>query len=191
MQNLLYFIVYVALFTSLVFIVQYFLVLFSDKRDKYLRDELIDYRHIFKHQWMRLVGEDKQFAYSAIALGLVVGFLLTAVGGKRSLLTHSALFVLLLYFALPLLRGKYPQTQENKEQFFVRLLHNDYPLFFSFSIAVIAQTFTSVGAINFLWLLVNGLIVLILIFIRSSNRRDEKENSEHNTEDTKENDIEL
>lgn len=170
MQNLIYFIVYVVVFVTLTFIVQYFLVLFSDKRDQYLRDELIDYRHILKHQWSQLVGEDKQFAYSAMGIGLVLGFLLTVMGGAGSYFTHSALFVILLYFALPLLRGRFPQTQENQKQFFTRLLHSDYPLFFSFSMAVIAQIFVSVGKINFLWLLGNAVIILLLVFIRNINQ---------------------
>lgn len=163
---LILFLLYFALGTALLFVVQYFLSLFSDKRENYNRDELTDFRKILVSQWQKLLGDDTQTAYTGIALGVVLGLLLTSWG---SFVTSSILFPVLLYFLLPLLKSRFSVSEKNQENFFIRLLYRDLPFFQAFSLAVIAQIFVASYArdINFLWAVINALIIFMLMLIKS------------------------
>lgn len=180
MLHLLLFVLYLALFTVLLFAVQYFLGLFSDKRSEYKREELLDYKRIYQNQWSQLIGENHQNSYMALGIGILFGFLFVSAGGLKSYITHSAIFPVLLFFALPALRGSFPRDEENKEQFFIHLIHDDLPLFYAFSLAVMAEIFVanSIGQVDRLWALVNAVIVFVLILIKTGNHQTAKQTTD-------------
>ena len=186
------FIIALILAFSSILILNYFRKLFGDGRDEYARSELLDIKSSLLAEWQSLSHKNEVSTYIGLFLGIMLGFICSYLGGKQGLgsyIFHSALVPVLFYFIMSLLKEKFESSIDNSS-FLIKLIGNDIPFIVGICAAVIAQNvthFLTQQNINFLWVIINILLIIgmaIYRFYRADAEPDYAEATDVNTIDT-------
>lgn len=165
------FIIALILAFSSILILNYFRKLFGDGRDEYARSELLDIGSSLLAEWQSLSRKNEVSTYIGLFLGIMLGFICSYLGGKQgpgSYIFHSALVPVLFYFIMSLLREKFESSIDNGS-LLIKLIGNDIPFMVGICAAVIAQNIThflTQQNINFLWVMINVLLIVGLAIYR-------------------------
>ena len=165
------FIIALILAFSSILILNYFRKLFGDGRDEYARSELLDIRSSLLAEWQSLSRKNEVSTYIGLFLGIMLGFICSYLGGQHGLgsyIFHSALVPVLFYFIMSLLREKF-ESSIDKGSLLVKLIGNDIPFIVGICAAVIAQNvthFLTQQNINFLWVIINILLIIGMVIYR-------------------------
>ena len=165
------FIIALILAFSSILILNYFRKLFGDGRDEYARSELLDIRSSLLAEWQSLSRKNEVSTYIGLFLGIMLGFICSYLGGNQGLgsyIFHSALVPVLFYFIMSLLRERFESSIDNGS-LLIKLIGNDIPFIVGICAAVIAQNvthFLTQQNINFLWVIINVLLIVGLAIYR-------------------------
>ena len=186
------FIIALILAFSSILILNYFRKLFGDGRNEYPRSELLDIRSILLAEWQSLSCKNEVSTYIGLFLGIMLGFTCSYLGGKQGLgsyIFHSALVPILFYFIMSLLRERFESSIDNGS-LLIKLTGNDIPFIVGICAAVIAQNvthFLTQQNINFLWAIINILLIIgmaIYRFYKADAEPDYAEATDINTINT-------
>lgn len=165
------FIIALILAFSSILILNYFRKLFGDGRDEYARSELLDIRSSLLAEWQSLSRKNEVNTYIGLFLGVMLGLICSYLGGNQGLgsyIFHSALVPVLFYFIMSLLRERFESSIDNGS-LLIKLIGNDIPFIVGICAAVIAQNvthFLTQQNINFLWVIINLLLIVGLAIYR-------------------------
>lgn len=143
-------------------------MIFSQQREQYQRNELIDVKMILEEQWSAVFQSgDSSQTYLNFGISIFIGFLLTFMGGlynasHQSYLFHSALLPAALFFLIPYLKD-HVFTENEPASFVMKMLNDETVLLMGFGLATAAQALTVYGlyhAISFLWVFINVIVII-------------------------------
>ena len=189
-MELIVFIITLIVAFSSILILNYFRKLFGDGRDEYARSELLDIRSSLLAEWQSLSRKNEVSTYIGLFLGIMLGFVCSYLGGQQGLgsyIFHSALVPVLFYFIMSLLRERFESSIDNGS-LLIKLIGNDIPFIVGICAAVIAQNvthFLTQQNINFLWVIINILLIIgmaIYRFYRADAEPDYAEATDINTD---------
>lgn len=172
-MDLIAFVLLLVITAAVLMIVNYYRSLFSDGREEYHREELVQVKSFFSGQWQILTGDDIATAYLGLGAGLLLGLLFSYFGGiygyhYESYFFHSALMPALWFLALPYLKEQFV-IEGDERSFIARLITNDMPFFFAFASATIAQNTAAYfiyQKISFFWIIANNVIIAFMVWYR-------------------------
>lgn len=188
------------IFLWLVLIISYWERLIQSK-EQYTREELVDFLNILDLQLRKMNSDHSPIGYGAFLFGILIGWILTWIGGFLSPDTgiepdfatgevpnyffQSFLFVGMLHIVWPSL--VFYIEEKFVPEIIVEFFKKDKSFFSGLSINLVAISFSCWGvyhSISFLFVLINGIILLTY----ASYQIQKKENREDNQETTKKND---
>ncbi|MBV6493456.1 MAG: hypothetical protein LDLANPLL_01479 [Turneriella sp.] len=154
---------------ALILLLNYYRRLLNDGRREYPRDELIYAHNFIFSEWQRLTHNDTTVNYIGVAIGALLGYLLSYTGGVfgehyESLLFHSAILPALWFIGQPYLKEKADEL--GWPSAIKKFIQNDAAFFFTLSSTIAAQTLVAYGfyhALSFLWVVLNFIVIVALV----------------------------
>jgi len=182
-MDLLFFILFLVVFILSgggVLLLHYYRRIFFPGKEQYGRSELVDIQKIIPDEFFQVLkgkakGKGKGFeansAYLVLILSALAGFMITFTGGiygyhYTSYFFHSALIPAILYLILGYLKSLSP---DSAPAMIGRLMQYDFLVFLGFSISLLAKgvsVFFAYRSFNFIFFLVNTVLVIAIILIR-------------------------
>lgn len=151
---------------ALVLLLNYYRRLLNDGRREYPRDELIYAHNFILNEWRRLTAGDAAFHYMALAVGILLGYMLSYTGGVygehyESFLFHSAVIPGLWFIGQPYLKDK--AEEQEWPTVLRKAIENDKAFFFGLSCTIAGQALVAYGfyhALSFLWVFLNAVVIV-------------------------------
>ena len=172
-MNLILYIIFLGCSVGLVLAVNYYRKLFAVPKDKFKKEEIIDFKAILTQEFKSLLGKDVPSSYTSLALGATVAFVVSHMGGLygayyESYFFNSLLVPAIAFLAIPYLRDNFYNKIE-KLSFLKNIFFYDIPFLFGVAVTIMAQMVVVYGlyhALSFLWVLVNYISIGAMIIYR-------------------------
>ncbi|HRP69999.1 MAG TPA: hypothetical protein PLY93_10750 [Turneriella sp.] len=158
-----------AVTAALILLLNYYRRLLNDGRREYPREELIYAHNFILNEWQRLIHGDVALSYAGVAIGALLGYMLSYTGGVygehyESAFFHSAIIPALWFIGQPYLKEK---ADELGWPIAIRkFIQNDAAFFFALSSTIASQSLVSYGfyhALSFLWIAFNFVVIVALL----------------------------
>ena len=188
-MSLILFIIFFSISACLILIVNYYRKLFSVSQNSFKKDEIINIQNIIRSEFSALLGAHQASGYIVIAIGCTLGFIINHMGGLYGAYYESYFFNSIAVpgitaMAIPYLRDNF--YQEIQEVSFIQKIFSQDVLFlYSISVTIMTQIMVTFGvyhSINFLWVILNyvGILLLVIYYIYSKDREVTLERPEQN-----------
>ena len=180
-MSLILFTIFLPFSGTLILLANYYRKLFSLSKSSFKRDEITDLQQILKTEFYDLIGSDRPTAYLVLGTGFILGLILNHIGGLygahyESYFFNSIAIPGIAAMGLPYLRDNF-QNEIKEVSFLKKLFQHDTLFLYSISVTTMTQIMVTFGiyhSINFLWVIVNyiGILLLVVYNVYSQEKKN-------------------
>ena len=172
-MNLIFFIIIIPIVLIKFFLMNYYRKLFSDSKDVFNRNELLDIKAILTKEFNLFTVEKSTTIYVSFLTGIFLSYFILHLGGiyntyYENYFLNSAFLPITVYLGLPYLKEHYSYKIE-KISFLKDIFDKDTYFIFGISVGTLSLLLISYfeyRSLNFIWFMLNYIVIFLLLLFR-------------------------